>query len=150
MTEKLLQYLWNYKVFKHFDFKDLEGNPVEISDFGKWNTDSGPDFLAAKVKINEITFAGNIELHVKSSDWIFHNHSHDPNYQNIILHVVFQNDCEIEELKNKNIPTLELKDHIDENILWKYEKLISGTSLFPAKIFLIPIKFRFNFMKKMF
>ncbi|WP_336690872.1 MULTISPECIES: DUF2851 family protein [unclassified Chryseobacterium] len=145
MTEKLLQYLWNYKVFKHFDFKDLEGNPVEISDFGKWNTDSGPDFLAAKVKINEITFAGNIELHVKSSDWIFHNHSHDPNYQNIILHAVFQNDCEVEELKNRNIPTIELKDHIDENILWKYEKLIGGTQFIPCENILDPGKIPVHF-----
>lgn len=154
MTEKLLQYLWNYKVFKHFDFKDLEGNPVEILDFGKWNTDSGSDFLAAKVKINEITFAGNIELHLKSSDWIFHNHSHDPNYQNIILHVVFQNDCEIEELKNKNIPTLELKDHIEENILWKYEKLICGTQFIPCENIFdpgkIPVQFHEeNVLKKL-
>ncbi|WP_336733781.1 DUF2851 family protein [Chryseobacterium sp. VD8] len=145
MTEKLLQYLWNYKVFKHFDFKDLEGNPVEILDFGKWNKDSGPDFIAAKLKINEITFAGNIELHVKSSDWIFHNHSHDPNYQNIILHVVFQNDCEVEELKNRNIPTIELKDHIDENILWKYEKLIGGTQFIPCENIFDPGKISVHF-----
>ncbi|MCS3868059.1 hypothetical protein J3D55_000975 [Chryseobacterium ginsenosidimutans] len=145
MTEKLLQYLWNYKVFKHFDFKDLEGNSVEIIDFGKWNTNSGPDFLTAKIKINNITFAGNIELHIKSSDWIFHNHSQDPNYQNIILHVVFQNDIEIDELKNKNIPTLELRTHIDENILWKYEKLISGNQFIPCENIFNPNKIPINF-----
>ncbi|WP_449401545.1 DUF2851 family protein [Chryseobacterium wanjuense] len=117
MTEKLLQYLWNFKVFKHFDFKDIEGNSVEILDSGKWNTDSDSDFLTAKIKINDIIFAGNIELHIKSSDWIFHNHSQDPNYQNIILHVVFQNDIDIHEFKHNNIPTLELKNYIDENIL---------------------------------
>jgi len=133
MTEKLLQYLWNFKIFKHFDFKDIEGNSVEILDFGKWNTDSGPDFLLAKIKIKNVIFAGNIELHVKASDWIFHNHSIDPNYQNIILHVVFQNDADIDELKNKNIPTLELKDFIDENILWKYEKLISDNQFIPCE-----------------
>ncbi|AYZ10480.1 DUF2851 family protein [Chryseobacterium arthrosphaerae] len=123
MTEKLLQYLWNYKVFKHFDFKDIEGNPVEIIRFGKWNTNAGPDFLDAKIKINGLVIAGNIELHVRSSDWIFHNHSQDPNYRNIIFHVVFQHDIEISELTGNNIPTLELKDYIDENILGKYEKL---------------------------
>ncbi|MDR6405173.1 MULTISPECIES: DUF2851 family protein [Chryseobacterium] len=154
MTEKLLQYLWNFKVFKHFDFKDIEGNSVEILDFGKWNTDSGPDFLTAKIKINNIILAGNIELHVKSSDWIFHNHSQDPNYQNIILHVVFQNDAEIDELKDKNVPTLELRTHIDENILWKYEKLISGNQFIPCEnIFnpnIIPINFHEeNVLKKL-
>jgi len=145
MTEKLLQYLWNFKVFKHFDFKDIEGNSVEILDFGKWNTDSGPDFLTAKIKINNIILAGNIELHVKSSDWIFHNHSQDPNYQNIILHVVFQNDAEIDELKDKNVPTLELRSHIDENILWKYEKLISGSQFIPCENIFNPNKIPVNF-----
>ncbi|WP_312396629.1 DUF2851 family protein [Chryseobacterium sp.] len=154
MTEKLLQYLWNFKIFKNFDFKDIEGNSVEILDFGKWNTNSGPDFLSAKIKINNIIFAGNIELHVKSSDWIFHNHSLDPNYQNIILHVVFQNDCEIHELNNKNIPTLELKDHIDEKFFWKYEKLISGNQFIPCESIFdsdkIPINFHEeNVLKKL-
>ncbi|MBW8524611.1 DUF2851 family protein [Chryseobacterium chendengshani] len=124
MNEKLLQYLWNFKVFTHFNFSDLKGNPIEILDFGKWNSDSGPDFLMAKIKINNIILAGNIELHVRSSDWIFHQHSKDPNYDNIILHVVFQNDADIDELSKKNIPTLELKDHIDESIFSKYEKLL--------------------------
>lgn len=126
MTEKLLQYLWNYKIFKHFDFRDMEGNPVEIIDFGKWNTDSGPDFLEAKIKVGGVILAGHIELHIKSSDWIFHHHSQDPNYQNIILHAVYEHDMDIDELKNKNIPTLELKNYIDKDTLWKYEKLLNG------------------------
>lgn len=126
MNEKLLQYLWNHKIFKYIDFRDIEGNPVEIIDFGKWNTDSGPDFLEAKIKVGDVILAGHIELHIKSSDWIFHHHSQDPNYQNIILHAVFEHDMDIDELKNKNIPTLELKHYIDENMLWKYEKLLNG------------------------
>lgn len=145
MTEKLLQYLWKHKVFKCFDFKDIEGKSVEILDFGKWNTDSGPDFLTAKIRISNIILAGNIELHVKSSDWVFHNHSQNPDYQNIILHVVFQNDIEIDELKNKNIPTLELKNYIDENILWKYEKLISGNQFISCENIFVPGKIPVGF-----
>lgn len=133
MTEKLLQYLWNYKVFKDFNFRDAEGQSIEILDFGKWNSDSGPDFLTAKIKIGNITLAGHIELHVRSSDWIFHHHTHDPNYQNIILHVVYQNDLEIDELKKKNVPTLELIHYIDQHILWKYEKLLSGNQFIPCE-----------------
>ncbi|SDQ31465.1 Protein of unknown function [Chryseobacterium soldanellicola] len=148
MTEKLLQYLWNYKVFKHFDFKDIEGNSVEIIDFGKWNTDSGPDFLLAKIKINKVIFAGNIELHVKSSDWIFHNHSQDPNYQNIILHVVFQNDTDIEELSKKNIPTLELKDYIDPDIFHRYEKLSEENQFIPCEKIVSQNKIPVNFHKE--
>lgn len=145
MTEKLLQYLWNYKVFKHFDFRDIEGNAVEILNFGKWNTNAGPDFLDAKIKTKDLVIAGNIELHVRTSDWIFHNHSQDPNYQNIILHVVYQNDAEIDDLIRKNVPTLELKDHIDQNILWKYEKLINGTQFIPCENIFLPDKIPVNF-----
>ncbi|UZT96853.1 DUF2851 family protein [Chryseobacterium fluminis] len=145
MTEKLLQYLWNFKVFKHFDFKDIEGNSVEIHDFGKWNTDSGPDFLSARIKINDLIFAGNIELHVKSSDWIFHNHSSDPNYQNIILHIVFQNDMEIEEFNHNHIPTLELLNYIDQDILWKYKKLAGGSQFIPCETIFNPTRIPVNF-----
>ncbi|WP_343612068.1 DUF2851 family protein [Chryseobacterium oranimense] len=133
MTEKLLQYLWNYKVFKHFDFKDIEGQPVEIISFGKWNTNAGPDFLDAKIKIKDLVIAGHIELHVRASDWAFHNHSQDPNYQNIILHVVYENNVEISELLSKKVPTLELKNYIDPTLLWKYEKLINGTLFIPCE-----------------
>ncbi|MGU3377193.1 DUF2851 family protein [Chryseobacterium sp. M5A1_1a] len=154
MTEKLLQYLWNYKIFKYFDFKDIEGNSVEIIQFGKWNKDAGPDFLNAKIKINGLILAGNIELHVRSSDWIFHNHSQDPNYQNIILHVIFQHDIEITEFIHKNVPTLELKNYIDENILWKYDNLINGKQFIACEnIFSkekIPVNFHEgNILKKL-
>ncbi|MFN1219388.1 DUF2851 family protein [Chryseobacterium kwangjuense] len=154
MTEKLLQYLWNYKIFTHFNFRDTEGNPVEIINFGKWNADAGPDFLDARIKTKELLIAGHIELHIRSSDWIFHHHSQDPNYQNIILHVVYQNDAEIDDLSSKNVPTLELKDHIDQNVLWKYEKLINGTQFIPCEnIFnpdLIPVNFHeSNILKKL-
>lgn len=154
MTEKLLQYLWNYKVFKYFDFKDIEGNPVEIIEFGKWNKDAGPDFLDSKIKINGLVLAGNIELHIRSSDWIFHNHSQDPNYQNIILHVVFQHDIEISQLSDQKVPTLELKHYIDENIIWKYERLIDGNQFIACESIFnkdkIPVNFHEgNILKKL-
>jgi hypothetical protein len=145
MTEKLLQYLWNYKIFKHFDFKDIEGHSVEIISFGKWNTNAGPDFLDAKIKTKDLVIAGNIELHLRASDWIFHNHSQDPNYQNIILHVVYQNDAEINDLISKNVPTLELEDHIDQDILWKYEKMINGTQFIPCENIFDSNKIPLNF-----
>lgn len=154
MNEKLLQYLWNFKVFTHFNFQDTAGNAIEILDFGKWNTDSGPDFLMAKIKITNLILAGNIELHVKSSDWIFHQHSKDPAYQNIILHVVFQNDVDIKEFKDQNIPTLELRDHIDKNVFQKYENFFKENLFIPCeKVFSstkIPVNFHEeNLLKKL-
>ncbi|MGX5686562.1 DUF2851 family protein [Chryseobacterium cucumeris] len=148
MTEKLLQYLWNYKVFKYFDFKDIEGNSVEIIHFGKWNKNAGPDFLDAKIKINGLLLAGNIELHVRSSDWIFHNHSQDPNYRNIILHAVFQHDIDIHELIGKQVPTLELQSYIDKNILWKYEKLMNGDEFIACEKIFDPKKIPINFYEE--
>ncbi len=148
MTEKLLQYLWNYKIFKNFDFKSTEGHAIEILDFGKWNNDSGPDFLFAKIKTKGLTLVGNIELHIKSSDWIFHNHSIDPNFENLILHVVYQNDVEIEELTRKNIPTLELKNCIDQETLWKYKQLLEENEFIPCEKIFDAKKIPFQFAEE--
>lgn len=148
MNEKLLQYLWNYKIFKSFDFSDSEGNSIEIIDFGKWNFDSGPDFLMAKIKINGLVLVGNIELHVKSSDWIFHNHSGNPEFENLILHAVFQHDVEIEELKSKNIPTLELKNFLDENAIQNYQKIIDNQNFIACENVFDAKKIPFGFFEE--
>ena len=148
MNEKLLQYLWNFKIFNSFDFKDMEGNELEILDFGKWNFDSGPDFLFGKIKFKNLILAGNIELHVKSSDYIFHQHSGNPEFENLILHVVFNHDMEIEELNKKNIPTLELKNYIDQNLLWKYESLLNENQFIPCANLFEPSKIPFQFAEE--
>lgn len=145
MNEKLLQYLWNFKIFNNFDFKDVEGNSIEIIDFGKWNHNSGPDFLFGKIKTKDLVLAGNIELHVKSSDWIFHHHSGNPEFENVILHVVFIHDCDIEDLQNRNTPTLELKNYIDKNLLWKYEMMLQENSFIPCEKIFDPEKIPVNF-----
>ncbi|AZI68294.1 DUF2851 family protein [Kaistella daneshvariae] len=154
MNEKLLQYLWNFKIFNDFNFIDVDGNPLEILDFGKWNFNSGPDFLFGKIKQKNLVLAGNIELHVKSSDWIFHQHSGNPEFENIIAHVVYAHDVEIEEFKTKKIPTLELKNYIDENVIAKYQVLLQETNFIPCeKIFnpaLVPFYFfDQNLLKKL-
>ena len=145
MNEKLLQYLWNFKIFNNFDFSDVDGNKIEIIDFGTWNFNSGPDFLYGKIKSKGLVLAGHIELHVNASDWIFHRHSANPEFENLILHVVFQNDVEIEEFQLKNIPTLELNKYIDRSLLWKYESLLHENQFIPcANLFdveKIPLQF---------
>lgn len=123
MNEEILQYIWNFKQFKDFDFLSADGKKIEILDFGEWNRNAGPDFLFAKIRIDGIIFAGNIEIHTKASDWIFHHHSGNPDFSNLILHAVYLNDCEIPELEKQKIPTLELGNYIDENLLGKYKEL---------------------------
>lgn len=133
MTENLLQYLWKYKIFSKFDFKDTDGNPIEIQDFGTLNTNSGPDFSLAKIKTKNIVLVGNIEIHIKSSDWYFHQHNSQKDYQSVILHVVYFNDVEVSELKNAGIPTLELKNYIDDKILAKYQTLENHFDFIPCE-----------------
>ena len=145
MNEKLLQYLWNFKIFTSFDFKDIEGNSLEILNFGQWNFNSGADFLEGKIKINKLILAGNIELHVKSSDWIFHQHSGNQDFDNLILHVVYEHDLDIEEFTEKNIPTLELKNYIDKNLIQKYKKLLDNVQFIPCEEIFDPKRIPFNF-----
>ena len=148
MNENLLQYLWKYKIFSKLDFKDTYGNPIEILDFGTLNTNSGPDFSLAKIKTKNIVLAGNIEIHVKSSDWYFHNHDLQKDYQSVILHVVYFNDTDISELKEAGIPTLELKDYINEKILAKYQTLENQYQFIPCESIFDPSKVPFLFSEE--
>ena len=140
MNENLLQYLWKYKIFSKIDFKDSEGNPLEVLDFGRFNKNAGPDFSFAKIKIKDVILAGNIEIHVKSSDWYFHRHDSQKDYQSVILHVVYFNDTDVLELKNAGIPTLELKNYIDEQILKKYQSLENHFEFIPCENLFEPRK----------
>lgn len=133
MNEEILQYLWNFKKFQSFDFVSVNGKNIEILDFGQWNKNSGPDFLFAKIKIDDIVFVGNIEIHTKASDWFFHNHSGNPEFGNLILHAVYINDCDIPELEKQNIPTLELKNYIDEALIQKHQNLREEHSFVPCE-----------------
>ena len=119
MNEHILQYIWSKKLFSNIDFRCTNGIPVEVLDFGKWNYDQGPDFSLAKIKYQNTTFVGNIEIHIKSSDWHLHQHEKSDHYDSLILHVVYFDDCDIESLEQKNIPCLELKNYVSEAVLNK-------------------------------
>ncbi|AVF47884.1 hypothetical protein CMT89_13595 [Elizabethkingia anophelis] len=136
MNEKYLQHIWYYKKFSNTNFHTSEGESIEILDFGEWNMNAGPDFLFAKIKIGTTILAGNIEIHVKSSDWYFHQHSGDLAYNNVILHVVYTDDMDIGELRDKNVPTLILKNYIDESSLDSY----SEKSFIPCEHLFTPSK----------
>ena len=153
MNEEILQYLWNFKKFRCFDFVSVNGKSIEILDFGEWNKNSGPDFLFAKIKIDDIIFAGNIEIHTKASDWFFHNHSGNPEFGNLILHAVYINDCDIPELENQQIPTLELKNYVDETLIQKHQNLREEHSFIPCEDLFdkdkIPLFFEEVLLKKL-
>lgn len=132
MKEKLLQYIWQFQYFNKNELTTTEGDLLQIIRQGNYNTNQGADFSEAKIKIETTTWAGNIELHIKSSDWNLHNHSADKNYSNIILHVVWQHDKEINVAGN-NLPTLELQNRVSKLLLNKYEALMNATSFIPCE-----------------
>lgn len=119
MQERLLHFIWQNKLFNTKELKTLNGSELQILDFGKYNTDGGPDFWNAKIKIDDIILIGNIELHIYASDWKLHKHEQDKKYNNVILHVVFFNDEPV-----LNLPTLELNGRIPAVLLDKYEDMM--------------------------
>ena len=123
IKEDFLHYLWKLKKFDLSNLMTSNGHDINIINFGTYNTDSGPDFFNAKVKIDDTLWVGNIEIHVHSSDWIKHNHQFDKAYNNVILHVVYEDDISIRTQSNIKIPTLELKNRIFKNDLKNYKLL---------------------------
>ncbi|MCK8481361.1 DUF2851 family protein [Psychroserpens algicola] len=126
MIENFLYYVWQYKKLNVLHLKTTQHEPLEIISVGLLNLNSGPDFFNGQLRIGEQLWAGNIEIHVKSSDWFLHNHEQDAAYDNVILHVVFEHDTEIFRNDNTIIPTLELKSVIDKDLLDTYYRLFSA------------------------
>ncbi len=135
MKEKFLHFIWRFQLFHNFPLCTTDGSIVSVEEKGLWNKlDSGPDFSMAKIKIDNQIWAGNVEIHVRSSDWDLHKHSSDKNYENVILHVVFEHDKEIEFLRSRKIQTLELKNFIPSEVLSNYERLIdAGKNFIPCE-----------------
>ena len=130
MNEDFLHYLWKFKKFPFHNLKTTQNEFIEIIQVGEHNFNSGPDFFNARLKIDDQLWAGNVEIHLKSSDWYLHNHENDDNYKNVILHVVWDHDVEIFRNKNIPIPTLELKNIVSETLLVKYHNLINQNRKF--------------------
>lgn len=134
MNEEFLIYLWRYKLFQTDQlFEHETGEKIQIIHPGSRNQDSGPDFFNAKIKIENTTWAGNIEIHVKSSDWKLHQHQNDPAYDNIILHVVYTNDAPVYRANGEKIPTLVLKDLFNPQLLNTYQSFINNTNWIPCE-----------------
>jgi hypothetical protein len=124
MNEQLLRFIWQFRLFNTTNLHTVNGEPVELIHCGYNNTDAGPDFREAKIKIAGTLWAGNVELHVKSSDWFLHKHQTDTAYDNVILHVVYEHNGQSATRKNgEPIPAIELKKLINPHTLSRYEQL---------------------------
>jgi Protein of unknown function (DUF2851) len=128
MKEDFLHYIWKFKKFDISDLKTTTGEKLTIINSGQYTQLAGPDFFNAQIEIENQKWAGNVEIHIKSSDWYVHNHEKDANYDSVILHVVWEHDTEIFRKDNSEIPVLELKKYISASVLENYQALSSPKS----------------------
>ena len=128
MKEDFLHYVWKYQLFKKEDLRSSENEVIHILKSGTHNRNAGPDFLNAKIEVNHQIWVGNVEIHLKSSDWYAHHHENDVNYDATILHVVYEHDVAVYLKGNVVLPTLILKELIASDLLSNYLKLSNATS----------------------
>ena len=133
MTERLLQFIWQMQYFNKNELHTTSGDQLSIIYPGMFNTNQGPDFLEAIITIANTKWAGNIELHIKASDWKLHKHDGDPNFSNIMLHVVWEHDEDIYDEKGKPIPALALNDKVPKVLLQRYEELMYNHKTIPCE-----------------
>jgi hypothetical protein len=124
MNEHLLQFIWQHLYFNRDQLLTVQQEPVQIISQGLLNTNQGPDFQHAKLLINNVTWAGAIELHLKTTDWHKHGHTNDEHYSNVILHVVYVHD----ETDASSVPVLELKNRISTSLLQRYAQMMEQSS----------------------
>lgn len=129
MKEDFLQYIWQYQLFDKENLTTVSIEKLEIINQGTINYDAGPDFFNGKIKIDDTIWAGNIEIHLKSSDWHKHHHENDDSYDSIILHVVAENDAIIKRKNGQLIPTFILP--INKKLITNFNELTTN-SVFPA------------------
>jgi hypothetical protein len=130
MKEELLHYIWKNALYNPQDLMTTDNQTLYIIKHGDVNNDSGPDFFNAHIKINETVWAGNVEIHLRSSDWKRHGHTGNKVYDSVILHVVLENDEEITRTNGTVIPTLLLP--VESNLLAAYELLRSTKKVLPV------------------
>ena len=128
MKEDFLHYVWQYKKFEFLNLTTVQGETLTIVQSGQYTQLAGPDFFNAQIVLNNQKWAGNIEIHVKSSDWYLHQHEKDKAYDNVILHVVWKHDAPIFRQDNSELPVLELCNYVNSLELKKYENLVTPKS----------------------
>lgn len=123
MKEVFLHYIWQYILFDFTDLVTEQGERLQIIRSGEYTQQAGPDFFNSLIVIGSQKWAGNIEIHIKASDWYLHHHEKDKNYNNVILHVVWDYDIPVLRKDQSPIPVLLLSKYVDHQLLKRYELL---------------------------
>lgn len=132
MEEAFLHYVWKFQLFSQTKLKTTAGDELQLIRAGFHNLDSGPDFFNGQIRLGETRWAGNIEIHLKASDWRKHLHQKDQAYDKVILHVVWEADEEIARKNGELIPTLELKGLVKRQLIEKYKLLQNSPTTIPC------------------
>lgn len=132
MTEAFLHYVWQFQYFEKSSLLTTTGDPVTVFSTGFRNNHSGPDFFQARVRLGNIEWIGSVEIHIFSSGWIDHQHSTDPAYDNVVLHVVWKNDLHVSRTDGSLIPTLELGSRIKDSLVLQYARLMGNPEPVPC------------------
>jgi hypothetical protein len=131
MNEEFLYFLWKFRLL-YPQLITESGDPLTILHPGERNTDSGPDFVNARLRIGNTLWAGNVEIHIHASDWIKHRHQDDHAYDNIILHVVYENDLPVKGKNNTLLPTLVVENKFAPQINDNYQLLMLNHQWIPC------------------
>lgn len=124
MKEEFLHYLWKYNLYDPESLIDGGGNKIIVINPGEYNHDSGPDFFNARLMIDGIEWAGNVEIHIRSSHFDFHGHNLDPAYDNVILHAVAENDKTVFNSRGQELLTTRLQ--FDQGLYENYLNLVNN------------------------
>ncbi|MFV8364956.1 DUF2851 family protein [Flavobacterium sp. XS1P27] len=128
MKEDFLHYLWKFKKFDVLNLKTVNNEEITIVNVGQYLELAGPDFFNAQIVIGTQKWAGNVEIHLKSSDWYVHHHEKDVGYENVILHVVWEHDVAVFRSDNSEISVLELKKYVEKATVENYQSLMTPKS----------------------
>ena len=136
ISEKLLHYVWKNQWFTKENLQTVHKKSVSIINQGFPHHDAGPDFKQAIIKIGDVTWAGNVEIHIRSSDWYKHEHQNDMKYKSVILHVVYEHDREVFIEGRNPLSTLELKSLLSSQLLLRYSQLMNTLHPLPCEAYI--------------
>jgi len=132
VSEYFLHYLWQCQYYNKLNLVTSEGDPLHIIFPGHHNVHAGPDFTSAQILIGNMKWVGSVEIHVRASEWYEHQHHHDAAYDNVVLHVVWQNDKPVYRADGTRIPTLVLEPRVEESLIFEYRKLVNSLDTIPC------------------
>lgn len=133
MNEDFLHFIWKHSLFTTTELRTTDGALVQIQNKGFHNHHAGPDFLDARITVDSQLWAGHVEIHVNSSNWYDHNHHRDEAYDNVILHVVLEDDRAVFYPSGQAIPTLVIDKTLDWSYHRKYKRLLASTKWIPCE-----------------